>query len=227
MIVSVAGTDGAGKSTVTRLAAERLTRAGVPIERVERWDIVDNPRYPAARLLRPDVPTARTCVADMPAGPRFLFLMWSIDMALVGRAPGNGRDGAVTLLDGYWMKHAASEIAYGLDRAWVESVVAGLPPSRTVVYLRLEPEEAWERKVGRDLVPYECAMDPACSRESFLTHQRRILDVLDSWASRFGWREIDAAQALDTVVDHVVTHVAGRVTDDAHRAASAAETGAR
>ena len=44
MIVSVAGTDGAGKSTVTRLATEHLAGAGTAVERVERWDIVGNPR---------------------------------------------------------------------------------------------------------------------------------------------------------------------------------------
>ncbi|MFF5897543.1 thymidylate kinase [Streptomyces argenteolus] len=216
MIVSVAGTDGAGKSTVTRLAAERLAGAGTAVERVERWDIVGNPRYPSADLLRRDVPAARTCVADMPPGPRFLFLMWSIDLALRGRAPG-GQEAAVTLLDGYWMKHAASEIAYGLDRTWVESVAAGLPPSSEVVYLRLDPERAWERKAGRDLVPYECGMDPACSRESFLTHQRRVLDVLDGWAARFGWRELDAAQPVETLVDAVVIGTVGRLTSGTHR----------
>lgn len=123
------------------------------------------------------------------------------------------------------MKHAASEIAYGLDRTWVESVVAGLPPSSAVAYLRLDPERAWERKAGRDLVPYECGLDPACSRENFLAHQRRVLDVLDGWAARFGWQEVDAAQPVEAVVDAVVTGTVGRLTSGAHRAA--AETGAR
>ncbi|MEH6374926.1 thymidylate kinase [Streptomyces sp. KLMMK] len=209
MIFTLVGADGAGKSTVSRTVTERLRASGLPVDRVDRWDIVDNPAYPAARFMRPDVPDARQCVAEMPEGPRFLFLMWSIGMALEGRVPGPGDAGGptpagrVTLLDGYWMKHAASEIVYGLDRTWVEAVVAGLPPAGTVAYLRADPEAAWERKAGRDVLPYECGMDPSCSRESFLAHQRSVLALLDTWADRFGWLTLDASAPLQDVTARV------------------------
>ncbi|WP_406727097.1 thymidylate kinase [Streptomyces sp. GD-15H] len=213
MIVSLVGSDGAGKSTVSRLATERLAAAGTTIERVDRWDIVDNPAYPATRFMKPDVPDTRLCVAEMPNPTRFLFLMWSISHALLARTPPAVRTGSVTLLDGYWMKHAASEIVYGLDRTWAEGVVSALPVSDQVVYLRIDPKRAWERKVGRDVVPYECGMDPACSRESFLAHQNRILDVLDDWAACFGWLTVDAAEPLDDVVDGVVAKVSGALAE--------------
>lgn len=207
MIVSLVGSDGAGKSTVSKRATERLAGLGTVVERVDRWDIVDNPAYPAARFMRPDVPDTRLCVAEMPNATRFLFLMWSISHALLGRTPAAVRPGAVTLLDGYWMKHAASEVVYGLDPAWAESVVSGLPGSDRVLYLRIDPQQAWERKADGDVVPYECGMDEECSQKSFLTHQGRILDVLDGWAERFGWTALDAGAPLDTVVEQVVGSV--------------------
>ncbi|MEV4972190.1 thymidylate kinase [Streptomyces scopuliridis] len=207
MIVSLVGSDGAGKSTVSRLAAERLFAAGTRVERVDRWDIIDNPDYPATLFMGPDVLNTRLCVAEMPSASRFLFLIWSISHALLGRSPEAVRPDAITLLDGYWMKHAASEIVYGLDSAWVEGVVSGLPRPEQVIYLRLDPKHAWERKVGRDLVPYECGMDPECSQDSFLTHQNRILAVLDHWAEQFGWLTVDAGAPLDDVVDRVVSTV--------------------
>ncbi|MFD5141908.1 thymidylate kinase [Streptomyces sp. NPDC058401] len=213
VIVSLVGGDGAGKSTVSRLAAERLTAQGLMVDRVERWDIVDNPAYPATRFMRPDTQDARLCVAEMPNTSRFLFLMWSMGMALEGRVPAPAGPGTVTLLDGYWMKHAAGEIVYGLDRPWVESVVSGLPPSQSVTYLRLSPEQAWERKAGKDLLPYECGMDPSCSRERFLAHQQGILDLLDEWSARFGWLEVDASQPLDELASRVGLHVAKAVAD--------------
>ncbi|MEV0963194.1 thymidylate kinase [Streptomyces sp. NPDC049910] len=214
MIVSLVGSDGAGKSTVSRLAAERLAAAGTTIERVDRWDIVGNPAYPATRFMKPDVPDTRLCVAEMPNPTRFLFLMWSISHALLARTPEAVRPGTVTLLDGYWMKHAAAEIVYGLDRSWAEGVVSALPVSGQVLYLRLDPKRAWERKVGRDVVPYECGMDPECARENFLAHQNRILAVLDDWAARFGWLTLDAEEPLDDVVDRVVATVSGALTEE-------------
>nr|AGZ94239.1 thymidylate kinase-like protein [Kitasatospora sp. NRRL F-6133] len=199
MLVTVVGTDGVGKSTVSRLVAERLSAQGHPVDRIDRWDIVDNPQYPAARLLRPDVPDARACVAEMENPARFLFLMWSIGHALMGRRTA-AAPGAVTLLDGYWMKHAACEIVYGLDAAWTEAVVAALPRADAVLHLRLDPEQAWQRKCDGDLVPYECGMDDSCSRDSFLRHQRKVREVLDGWSARFGWTEVDAGAPLDRVV---------------------------
>ncbi|MFD7316441.1 thymidylate kinase [Streptomyces sp. NPDC059883] len=208
------GADGAGKSTVSRLATERLCAGGTRVERVDRWDIIDNAAYPATLFMRPDVLNTRLCVAEMPSTSRFLFLMWSITQALLGRTPEAARPDKVTLLDGYWMKHAAGEIVYGLDRSWVEGVVCGLPLSEQVIYLRVDPKWAWERKAGRDLVPYECGMDPECSQDSFLTHQSRILGVLDDWAEQFGWLTVDAGEPLDEVVGRVVSAVSGLSTPD-------------
>jgi hypothetical protein len=124
--------------------------------------------------MRPDIPDTRLCVADMPGLPRFLFLMWSIGMALLG-----GRDVPepvdVTLLDGYWMKHAASEIVYGLPQPWVEAVAAGLPRPDAVIYLGLDPAEAWKRRQHRDIVPYECGMDAACTYEADPRRARHLV----------------------------------------------------
>jgi dTMP kinase len=208
MLVCVVGTDGAGKSTVTKAIARQLAGQGERIQRVDRWDIVANQSYPAARFMRPDIPDARLCIADMPNPPRFLFLMWSIGMALLGR-----RDvlepADVTLMDGYWMKHAASEVVYGLPRPWVEAVAAGLPRPDVVIYLRLDPATAWQRRQRRDIVPYECGMDPACGYEQFIAHQGKIRAVLDAWSARDAWIEIDAAAPQAEVEAAVLRSLTG------------------
>lgn len=200
-VVAVVGTDGAGKSTLTALLQRRLTAAGVAARRVDRWDIVDNPHYPTGACLAPEVRRARSCAARMSGTPRLLFLLWATALALTDRD--GGLPGEVVLLDGYWMKHAASEIAYGADPAWVEAVAAGLPPADLVVYLRLDPHEAWRRKDGRPL-PYECGMDMTCARGSFLSHQGAIQRVLDGWARRSGWLTVDALTPPYALAAHLL-----------------------
>lgn len=209
MLVCVVGTDGAGKSTVTAAIARRLAVEGRRVERVDRWDIVANQSYPAARFMRPDIPDTRLCVADMPNPPRFLFLMWSIGLALLGKRQ-LPEPGDVTLLDGYWMKHAASEIVYGLPRPWVEAVTEGLPRPDAVIYLRVDPASSWKRRPHGDIVPYECGMDPACGYEAFLAHQIKIRAVLDSWSARDAWIEVDAAPPraeVEAAVMRAITRV--------------------
>lgn len=190
--VCVVGADGVGKSTVTAALRTRL-----PARLVDRWDIVGDPDYPTTSCLVDDVRLVRSCAARMSSTPRLLFLVWASVAALTEHT--EGFDGDVVLLDGYWMKHAASEIAYGADPVWVEQVTAGLPAPDLVLYLRSDAETAWRRK-GGDVLPYECGMDMGRSRESFLKHQNEIHRVLDGWAARHGWVSVDARRPLDVVL---------------------------
>lgn len=209
MLIALVGSDGAGKSTVTTSLAGpgRSEATGLPdrvtVLRSERWDIVRDPAsYPSARLLRPDVALGRTCAAEMPGAARLLFFAWSACMALEAREP-RPAPGTVTLLDGYWMKHAAVEVVHGLDRSWVESVGAGLPVCDLVIHLKVPPETAWERKRNEEILPYECGGDPECSRASFLAHQGRVGEVLDDWARQFGWLTVDATESAAAVAARV------------------------
>jgi dTMP kinase len=202
-VVAVVGADGAGKSTLTALVAAQLTAAGHPAARVDRWDVADGTRYPNASCLTGDVAAARRCAALMPSAPRLLFLLWASALALTDRP---GPPGEILLLDGYWQKHAASEVAYGADPAWVAAVGAGLPAADLTVYLRIAPAVAWARKAGR-AVPFECGMDLTCSRASFLAHQRSIGSTLDRWAARDGWLVLDARTRPDLLAARIVTAV--------------------
>jgi thymidylate kinase len=214
-VVAIVGADGAGKSTVTRLASERLAACGHPVRRVDRWDIVGSAEaYPTASLLVGDVRQVRSCVARMPPPPRFLFLVWASVMALSGQA--DGPSAGVLVADGYWMKHAASEIAYGLDPVWVEAVTAGVPEPDLVIHLRCDPVTTWHRKAGRPL-PYECAMDLSCSKASFLGHQGKIHAILDSWAQSRGWLVVDATRPVDQVAGTVAAQVSAAMAGDPRR----------
>lgn len=196
--VAIVGADGAGKTTVASALVKELVRRGLTARYLDRWDIVGNPDYPAAGFLEKNVPRIRQCVADMPTPARFLFLLWSMSLAVTA-APEQTAHHEIVVMDGYWMKHAASEAAYGLEPEWVLAVSSAVPPPQVVLYLDLSPEEAWMRKQG-NLVPYECGLDPLCSRSEFLRHQGRIRQLLHQWCSRFAWTRVDAAEPLAAVV---------------------------
>jgi thymidylate kinase len=212
-VVAIVGPDGAGKSTLTDLLARRLSAAGRPASRVDRWDVVGDPHYPTASCLNPTVSEVRTCAGRMSGTPRLLFLLWASVLSLTDRD--GGLPGRIVLLDGYWMKHAASEVAYGADLEWVESVAGGLPPADLVVYLRLEPETAWLRKDGNPML-YECGLDPTRSRESFLRHQGAIVTVLDRWAERYGWLTVDGEASPDVQANRLMWTIDELIEENAH-----------
>jgi len=211
--VAVVGGDGVGKTTVSKQLAEQMNELGYAARCVDRWDIVANPAYPSACFLTNDIRHIRRCVANMPPNARFLFLLWSMSLALSADVA-HRSDDEIVVMDGYWMKHAASEVAYGLNPAWVLSVSSELPAPHVVLRLCLPPEHAWSRKEA-NLVPYECGMDESCSKESFLQHQRRIQIQLDEWSTVFGWKEIDASAPLSDVVSTAVNQILSTTSREA------------
>jgi dTMP kinase len=201
MIVALAGTDGVGKTTILRRFIDALLEKGHSARAVGRWDIVDNPAYPATRFIKSDIQDLRDCVAAMPPIPRLMFLLWAMHMALEPHLA--DRERSIIVVDGYWMKHAASEIAYGVDEDRVASLTKGMPPADLTFLLDASPDQLYERKIG-DLVPYECAMDPLCSRESFITHQTKIRGTLGRWSRTFHWINIDVTRPIDHIVRDLI-----------------------
>ena len=133
----------------------------------------------------------------MPPLPRFTFLMWTMHMALEPHV--QAADASIVMVDGYWMKHAASEIAYGVDESYVSAVTGKLPRADLTLLLDAPLDVLYERKAG-DLVPYECGMDPSCSRESFIRHQALIGATLRRWQDEFGWVTVDVTQPRAAMV---------------------------
>jgi thymidylate kinase len=197
MIIAMDGPDGAGKSTqIVRLARWARER-GLDCRVVSKWDLFDETAHPEARFLRgTTLEELRVCISEMPTPARAMFLMWLISSAA---NPDTAPDCDLLVIDGYWMKHAAAELAYGCDPRLVTAAGEAFPPVDAVVYLDVTPEAALARK-GSDLSPYECGRDPACAPRSFLAHQRTVRERLLGWASARGWHvvdssDMDAAQA--------------------------------
>jgi dTMP kinase len=202
LLIAVTGTDGAGKTTVTRSVVTELRSLSHAVGLNDRWDIVGNPvLYPTARFLIQDIPLLRTCITDMSPRSRLLFLLWTMHLSLADQA--TEADNTVLLTDSYWMKHAASEVVYGLDSNWTSAVCRGLPRPEIVLYLRVSPELAWQR-IGMSANAYECGMDSGCSKAAFLRHQRAMQEVLDEWARAGDWLVIDADQPRPAVRQQVV-----------------------
>lgn len=202
MIVAIAGADGAGKTTMSQVLVRTLRGDGIDAICLDRFAILERERYPAASFIVTDVQRLRGHVLAMPPVPRLLFLLWSMSLTLAESPHEAGRGSTVIIYDSYWMKHVAAEIVYGADERAALAAAALLPQADLTVYLKLSPEESLERK--RDsLVAYECGLDASCSPESFLRHQQRIQELLDVWAQRFGWLQLDGRESVDSTVKHL------------------------
>lgn len=204
MLISIVGADGAGKSSLTKCLNERFQQDGRNTHLVDRWDILRNDLVPSARFVKKDLKLLRACVEEMPLSARFRFLTWSMAISLDSAMVKAGKEG-VLIYDSYWHKHAAVEIVYGAESSLILSMVESLPQADLIIYLKADPQLTLSR-IRKNLVPYECGMDPECQDVSFLKHQNRIIDLLDTWSDKENWCCLDASLSMEQLVERAISH---------------------
>lgn len=213
VIIALEGPDGAGKSTQVGEVVSWARGRGLSARVVGKWEMFDQATVPEARFLKgTSQAELRICIPEMPSPSRLFFLAWMNTMAA---ARARQLDDDLVVLDGYWFKHAASEIAMGCDERLVAAITHAISPVDLVVYLDVAPEEALRRKAG-DLAPYECGRDPECRSERFVTHQAALRTVMLEWAHLHDWSVVVADTPEGTqqqVRDAILSNLPVRTTD--------------
>ncbi|MFI1913346.1 hypothetical protein [Nocardia sp. NPDC020380] len=186
------GPDGAGKSSQVKRLASWAHSLDMSFRVVGKWQVLEEAAVPQARFLRgTTLDELRVCIAEMPSPSRMLFLGW-LNTFAAERTRQAEED--LVVLDGYWIKHAATELLAGCPQSLVDAIVDAMAPADLVVFFDVTPEEALRRKKG-DITPYECGLDPECRPERFLSHQAAVRDVMLDWARTRGWDVIRANTA--------------------------------
>jgi dTMP kinase len=207
MLITITGSDGCGKSTVTRLITEKLAISGINAARIDKWDIYNLGQHPECRFLQQPISELRKCISEMTVPARTLFLFWTMYVTMTKKA----YDGfGVTLVDSYWIKHAASEQIYGASKQLINVLSSSLPRPDLVFVLDIAPEVAWERKARNgfaDVVPYECGMDPCLKESSFILHQSKLRNLLRRWARDRKWQVMNAMKPPNELVAQIVTTI--------------------
>ncbi|MEV0355073.1 hypothetical protein AB0H71_03330 [Nocardia sp. NPDC050697] len=183
VLICVSGADASGKSTQVDALTAALTADGTDTVAAGIWDALADPvlarhlpfrdRAAVLAYLRVLGPAARA---------HFLFhaVHTGLDLALA-RTP------RIVLLNAYWYKYFATEVAHGGDPVALRAAVTGFPAPALTFHLRVTPETALARRGERS--DYESGYGDAAR---FLEFQRRSHRELDRLGAELGWVELDA-----------------------------------
>ncbi len=196
MFIVITGCDGSGKSSAVAWLAKALGELARSVTVVDTWALNQPSRHPECRFLSRDVREIKCCGTEMRSPMRALLLTWMIGQAATLTERGTAED--IFLADGYWPKHAASEIELGFPESVMHGIVGLMPRADLTFLLDVEPVHALERKRG-SVSKYECGMVAQPSAGDFLDYQSRVRRRLLQWAEIFGWLRVDANRDQDNI----------------------------
>ncbi|MEM6348514.1 MAG: hypothetical protein AAF927_31820 [Bacteroidota bacterium] len=178
-LICITGGDGVGKSTLVDALLQQIP----DVYEADIWDLLKSPTESLPFQSKRQIDDF---LCALTPDSRLLFLghalIWSIDTAMAS-------DKSIILLNSYYYKYFATELALGADLALVHALGERFPRPDLVIHLDLALREAVKRK--KVLSRYECGLSDKPSPESFLTFQAKALAQWEQFDQK-DWHHLDA-----------------------------------
>lgn len=185
-LVCVTGIDGSGKSTLIAELKKEFPKARV----VTIWDMMRNPDFSKVSLFREskDVDTYLSLLKP-PARTFFLFHCMS---EAIQSALKENHD--LILIDAYWYKYGASEIASGGSPSLILNMGEAFPKPDFIFFLDLDSSDALARK--GQYSGYECGYHPERAAEGFVNFQGASYQKLKELMNAIGAFRLDGRKSI-------------------------------
>jgi thymidylate kinase len=190
-LICVTGIDGSGKSTLIR-----SLQSAFPFSvTITIWDMMKNPEFKDSLLFETKQEIDEYLkLLEHPA--RILFLYHCLAQAMsIGAKEASKSNASLILLDGYWFKYAASEIAFGADAQEIIHLAQFFPKPDIVFRLALDSNVAFSRK--ESCSGYECGYEVGDSKTGFVSFQSRSAAAITNLLISENTQVLDGASSTE------------------------------
>ena len=198
--VCITGVDGSGKSTLISRVMEKL-EIERNIEIVTVWDMLHEPSLKNKMGFKTKEQVHAYLNVLHPVSRTF-FLFHSFYQAL---ELAKARKPEILLIESYWYKYYATEIAHGADAEEIHPLVKIFPEPAITFYLDIDLEEAYKRK--NKISGYESGYAIPLTISGYLAFQQRACEVLRSLKQEHEWIEMDGTKEVETLANDIIERI--------------------
>lgn len=207
LYVCISGPDGSGKSTLCERLMRRFGAEGrYRAQEVTIWDMLYEPGYQDKVGFRsPKEVDAYLALLSPTARTLYLFhcLAQAMEIAATKAAD-------ILLLNSYWYKYYATEIAHGGDPEILRPLTAVFPEPDLTWYLRVSTDETYRRK--EKISGYESGFSPTRSQEDFAAFQHKAHRTLDELKKVLQWSELDGTRGIEDLTNELYIAICARLS---------------
>lgn len=190
-LIVITGADGTGKTTlIKRLATEFESCYCASV-----WDLLRQSNNTLPFKSKSDIDLF---LCALTPNSRLLFLAhalrFSIDKALQS-------DAETILMDSYYYKYFASELALGADLVLLKALIQSFPEPDLLIELQLPLHEILKRKESYSR--YECGLAPEGNIVGFESFQEKVSAQWRTFEFKHHYK-INASQSIEQVSDEVM-----------------------
>ena len=188
-IIAITGADGTGKSTLCR----KLCIEYPHFREVSIWDAMEGSLFHSKKDID-------NYLCSLSSNARLLFLSHALIQAL---ELGINSRADVLLINGYYYKYFASELALNADPELVDMMIATFPAPDLAIELVGDIKTNFSRK--DKLSRYECGLQTP-SLETFKGFQKKVIANFQTF-DRKGWITISSKLTIDEVFNESLNSI--------------------
>lgn len=217
MLIAIEGIDGAGKTHIARLLAEKLGRLGCPSCYLNKSDIAFGDEFADDRLhlLREILWPAGGEPSQDLLGTHFYLFMLAGWFSALNQTLRRQRAAAetITIMDGsHYRVIAKAHRRAGIPRDRLTEYFTSAAEPDLVVFLEIDPDVAWGRRATfKETEMGRWDGHRGNPRDNYCAYQSSIQTELSQFADERDWLTIRQDQdTVDTnVVDRILRHIDG------------------
>ena len=193
-LICITGIDGVGKSTLVELLAEKIPTAYIS----NIWDIMEGGVETVPFKSKQDIDNY---LCELSPDVRLLFLAHALKFS-VDKALDSGSD--LVILNGYYYKYFASELALNASADLVDSLMGAFPKPDYVFQLELSIEEIVNRKPH--FSRYESGLSMQPGKDNFVEFQKKALEEWKVFDSA-NWVHLSTEDSPETLLTSLLSKI--------------------